>query len=159
MKTLVVYYSRTGVTRKVAEELAEQLGADLEEIHERKSRRGVLGFLGGAWDALRKKSSSIEPARCDPADYDLVLIGTPVWAGTMATPARSYLTERGRAIRRAALFCTHGGGGAGKAFRHMEELCGRSPTATMSLRGKAVQQDQHGDEVKAFVDSLKGDPE
>lgn len=52
---LVVYYSRTGATRKVAEYITKQLGADMEEIIDMKKRSGIWGFLIGGRDALRKK--------------------------------------------------------------------------------------------------------
>ncbi len=155
MKTLVVYYSRTGVTRKVAEEIAGLLGADLEEIVDTKGRKGVLGWFGGVKDALRKKSLPIGPIRCDPGEYDLVLIGTPVWAGTMATAVRTYLTEFASNIRRAAFFCTMHSSDPSNTFRDMQRLCGKPPAGTLAFRQKNVEKDEHLDEVRSFVELLK----
>ena len=98
MKTLVAYYSRTGVTRTVAQSIADQMDADVEEIVDGKKRRGLLGCCRSVWDALRKKTLPIEPAQHDPAGYDLVIVGTPVWAYSASTPARSYLSEHADAI-------------------------------------------------------------
>ena len=47
MRSLVVYYSRTGVTKKVAEAISQMLGADIEEIIDRRDRRGPKGFFTG----------------------------------------------------------------------------------------------------------------
>ncbi len=61
MKTLVVYYSRTGVTGTVAQALAGQLRADIEELRDRKSRRGPLGWLAAGKDATLKRLTDIDP--------------------------------------------------------------------------------------------------
>jgi len=95
MKVLVVYYSRTGVTRKTSETLAEALrgaghDATVEEIREPKSRKGILGYLGAGFAAMRRKRAQIEPVAADVASFDLVAVGTPVWAFTAATPVRAF---------------------------------------------------------------------
>ena len=76
---LVVYYSRTGGTRKVAEYIAKQLGADIEEIIDMKKRSGIWGFLTGARDALRRKETEINEIKKDSSKYDLVIAGSPMF--------------------------------------------------------------------------------
>ena len=58
MKNLVVYYSRTGRTKKIAKEIQERLNADIEEIHDVKNREGILGWLSAGRDAGTKKTTS-----------------------------------------------------------------------------------------------------
>ena len=60
MKVLVVYYSRTGNTRFVAEAVAQSLKADIEEIRDRKNRMGIFGFLRCGYEAIFKKLTDIE---------------------------------------------------------------------------------------------------
>lgn len=155
MKTLVVYYSRTGVTRTVAQALAGQLQADLEELHDRKSRRGALGWLSGGRDATLKRLTEIDPPVKDPSAYDLVLVGTPVWAFTMAPAVRTYLSQHGRAIKKAVFFCTMGGSGDRRTFSHMGELLGKSPAAALALREKDVRSGLYSTAVKALADRLR----
>lgn len=154
-RTLVAYYSRTGVTKTVAEAIAGGLGADLEELIDTKSRKGPLGFVIAAKDALRKKLTRIEPVTKTPADYDLVVIGTPVWAGTMASAVRTYLSQRGSEIKKVALFCTQGGSSPGHALEDMQELCGKPPVETLSLRTKTVKSGNFAEAADAFVERLK----
>jgi len=45
MKILVVFYSRTGATRTVAQKIADLVKGDLEEIKDTRNRAGILGFL------------------------------------------------------------------------------------------------------------------
>jgi len=154
-RALAVYYSRTGVTKTVAEAIAQRLGADVEELIDTKSRKGPLGFVIAGKDAVRKKLTRIEPVKKTPADYDLVVIGTPVWAGTMASAVRTYLSHRGSEMKKVALFCTQGGKSPGHTLEDMQELCGKPPVETLSLRTKTVKSGDFAGAVDAFVERLK----
>ena len=79
MKTLVVYYSRTGNTKFVAEEITAELGADIEEVVDLKKRDGKMGYLSASRDATGNRQTNIAETKRNPADYDLIVIGTPVW--------------------------------------------------------------------------------
>ncbi len=122
MKILVVYYSLTGNTRLIAETAARKLGAEIEELRDRKSRIGIRGFVTGGLDSLRKKRAELAPPRYDIRDYDLVLVGTPVWAWNMAPAVRAYLTGRPWEGKSVALFCTTGGTGQQKTLDGMAAL-------------------------------------
>ncbi|MDK2849883.1 MAG: hypothetical protein PWR32_550, partial [Candidatus Woesearchaeota archaeon] len=78
MKILVVCYSRTGKTRKIANKIAQSLNADFDEIIDQKPRRGFLGFLKAGYDATLGKTTEITFTR-NPENYDLIILGTPVW--------------------------------------------------------------------------------
>ena len=155
MKTLVVYYSRTGVTSQVAQALARRLGADMEEVREIKGRQGVLGYVKALADGGRKLSSAIMPLTHDPAEYDLVVVATPVWAFTMACAVRTYLTECGRNIKRLGLMCTMESSGDKGAFRDMESLCGRQAEARLTVLSREVRQDTFRPKIDSFAESLK----
>ncbi len=154
MKTLIVYYSRTGVTRTVAEALGERLAADVEEIRDAKKRTGALGSLGAGKDAMMRRLTEISEATHDPAGYDLVVIGTPVWAFTMAPAVRTYLAKHGHAVAKAASFCTMGGSGDKRTFQHVSELLGKKPTATLALLEKEVRSGAFAEKLDGFVAAL-----
>ncbi len=99
MNILVAYYSRSGTTSRVAQELATVLGADIEEIQDTVSRSGPLGYLRSGFQAFSKKLAVIRPFAHPCADYDVVVIGTPVWAGGMSSPVRTFMREYGSQIR------------------------------------------------------------
>jgi flavodoxin len=155
MKTLVVFYSRTGHTRKVAEKLAGLLGAETEELIERgKERGGVLGFMKAGRDAMLKRTVELAPAKKDPASFDLVVLGSPVWAFTMCPAVRAYAAAHAGAIRKAAFFCTHGGGGPSKSFTEAESILGKPLAATLALVDKAVDRGEIDAELAAFAKQL-----
>ena len=93
MKSLVLFYSRTGNTGKIANEIAVKLNSDIEEIFDKKNRKGIFGYLAAAKDAATKKFTQIEEVKKDLSQYDLVIIGTPVWAWGMAPAIRTYLSK------------------------------------------------------------------
>ena len=154
-KALVVYYSRTGHTRSVAMELAARCEADVEEIRDPATRRGgPLGYLRCAREALRKHLPPIEPATANPANYEVVILGTPVWASHMASPVRSYLHAHATEIGRIALYCTQGGNGGPKVLAEMAELCGRDALATLVLNERDVAKARYAERLDGFVTDI-----
>lgn len=112
-KMLVLYYSQTGNTKAVAVELANKLGADIEEItmvdpydpdfqatidHCKKDQeQGVL--------------PEIQPVKADIANYDVIFLGFPVWFGTYAPPVTTFLNGADLSGKKIVPFCTFGSGG------------------------------------------------
>lgn len=155
MKTLVVYYSRTGTTRKVAQELAEALGADIEELKERANREGAKGYLEAGRDSMRKRPAELEPVSLNPADYDLVVMCGPCWAQGMCTPTRTYGTEHKDSLSRVAFVATAGDARfARKAVKAMADATRIAPVATMALGEKEVAND-HSRALADFVAAVK----
>lgn len=155
MKTLIVFYSRTGVTKKLAQKLALELGADMEELIDKENRSGALGYLKSGRDARRKKLALLEPTRYNPADYEQVIIGTPVWANTMACAVRTYINEHKSEIKQIALFTTRGGESMDKANKYMTELSGLAPRAELSLTSKEVMRDMGQEKINEFISLVK----
>ena len=92
-KTLIVYHSRSGYTRRLAQSLAARLDADLEEIRIVQPLDGPLGYVMCAIEAIGGLGPALRPATRDPAKYDLVVVGTPVWFWSLASPVRSWLEQ------------------------------------------------------------------
>lgn len=154
MKTLIVFYSRTGFTKKVCLELAVKLQAEVEEIIDTKSRKGPIGWLYAGRDASRKMSTLIAQTQKDPAQYDLVVLGTPVWAWTLTPAIRAYLEQNRAKIKKAAFLCTMGGSGDNGTFQGMEELLGQKPAATLALKTKQVAGSQYAAELDKFAEQI-----
>jgi flavodoxin len=154
MKALVVYYSRTGTTRKVVEKLASLLKCVSEEIHDTTNRKGKLGWLRTGKDATSKKLTKLEKVNNDPAFYDIVIIGTSIWNHTLSTPIRTYLTQYKDRFKKVAFFCTYQYTDD-NPFEEMELLCGKTPVGTLRLRRKKeVEVDQHIKKTEEFIDKL-----
>jgi len=154
MKNLVVFYSRTGITKKVADYLARSMGCDLEEIVDLKDRRGPKGYLVGGKDAATKKLTEIEESKKDLAVYDTVIIGTPVWAFTMTPAVRTYIQKNKEQFKKVAFFCTQHGSGSKRTFRDMEALCEKKPISTLEVTEGQVKKDTCKPKMDEFVGSI-----
>lgn len=128
MKTAVVYYSMSGNTEWAAGEAAAGMEADLIEIRPVKAYpdRGFRKFFWGGKSAVMAEAPKLEPYAFDPEKYDRIVIGFPVWAGTMAPPVRTFALEQKEAIRgkQVAAFACQSGSGGEKALEKLRECLG-----------------------------------
>ena len=155
MNGLIIYFSRTGRTRKVAEAIQEATGFDLEEIKEKAGRVGTLGFLKSGMESSRRMLPQIMPLAHDPSQYDIVIIGTPIWASNMSSPIRAFITENKNKINQIALFCTGDGVDPEKVFTPISELLGKEPKATLGLIGPEREDEVASLKIQEFVAKLR----
>jgi len=151
MKKLIVYYSRTGTTKKVAEILSVKMQADLVEVIDMQDRSGLSGYVRSGYEAVMKKSVPIKPLGRDLSSYDLIIVGTPVWAGTMSTPIRTFLQENRDSIKRVAFFCTMGGSGDQTTFSQMNFLVKKGSDENLTLLTKEVINNNYEEKINSFI--------
>lgn len=152
--TLVVYFSRTGTTRKVADTIAKALGGDLDEIVDPTPRQGYLGYWRSLLEARRHAAVGIAQAKRAPAAYGLVVIGTPVWAWSVSPPVRAYLMTHKASLPDVAFFCTMGGRGSTSTFREMQSLAGKAPRAVFAVTTRDVAAQRYDKRLAEFVKRL-----
>jgi hypothetical protein len=154
-RVLIVYYSRSGHTRQVAEYIAERSTADIEPILEATPRRG--GFWGNiltSFETLRGQPSIIKALGSDPRTYDVVLFGTQVWAGSINPPARAFAAAHGGQLKRYRLFCTLGGMGSEHVFGQFAALVGHPPERTLAIPQSLLPNGAFRARVDSFLDGL-----
>ena len=154
MKVLVVYFSRTGNTRQIAQAMTGPLAADLECVQDGGAHSGIWGYVRSSYEAIRERVITIGAPIRDPSDYDLIILGTPVWAHNMCSPIRSYIAARKERFRAIAVFCTQGGSGASKVIGDIGKLCGRAPLASLVLDDQEIKKGQFTDKLTTFIKSV-----
>jgi len=154
MKALVAYYSRTGTTDKLAKDLATRMGCDIDPIVSKVKWEGTLRWMACGKAGMKKELCELEPPRKDPAQYDVVLVGTPIWAGFVSAPTRTYLTENKGKIKRVAFFLTCGGDDFAKVFDDMEAVAGQRPVAKLAVKARDLKAGNYAERAAAFVAEL-----
>jgi len=107
MKILVVYATRSGTCKMVAERVGKEMNADVEQLADLVNRKGIFGFMLSGFQATAKRCSPLGPLTHDPADYDLTIVVSPIWAGTYASPIRTFLRDYGKKMKEAAFLVLH----------------------------------------------------
>ena len=151
MKTLVVFYSRTGRSKKVDEKISQRVKGDLDEIIDLKNRKGILGYIISGKDGYQKNLTKIKYKK-DPSKYGLVVIGGPTWI-SMTPAIRTYLLKNNQKIKKIAFFATFGGNGD-KNLKEMQEIT-KKPIATLGLRDKKIDIGNYKREVEEFCNKIK----
>lgn len=138
MNILVVYYSRTGKTENLAEYIGENIGAEIGEIQDTKDRRGLIGWFKSLWDAIKEEETEIK-FDTDISGFDLVIVGTPVWAGNVSPAVRTFLNDRVN-NHDIAFFATYGSS-SGNVFQTMKNLS-KEPQAVLGLGRKELGNEE-----------------
>ncbi len=157
-RILVVYYSRSGTTRQIAEMLASELGADIEAIRERRaaeSRLGARGYVRSLIDALRHRTADVLPPLHDVSAYDAIVVGAPVWARGAAPPALAWLKAQRAQIRHVALFCSLGARGSRPALEQMAKAAGKAPLAVCAITARDLHRHTDGTKRQGFGQKLR----
>lgn len=152
--SLVVYYSRTGTTERLAEAIAQVLQADLERLEDTVNRAGPWGFVRSLRDAIGRRGASLKRLKHNPADYEQVLIGTPDWGKSVAAPVRTFLSSWCGRLPRVAFFLTDGRADHAMVFREMASLVGQDPVAVLGVPQREVREGEWAGAVATFVEQL-----
>jgi flavodoxin len=152
-KILVVYYSRTGNSKKVAEILQKELGCDIEEIIAQSSYAGIKGYIRAAREGIGKIAAKINPASKNAADYDIVIVGGPVWGRIISSPIRAYLEQNKDKIKNMASFCTMGGD-KGKSFQETERICNKSLVAKIAIKAWHIASGKAEEQIKSYCATI-----
>ena len=121
-KTLVLYYSLTGNTKTVAEEFANRLGADIEEItcidpYDTNFQACIQRCIQERQEGVLPE---IEPMKADLSKYETIFIGYPIWFGTYACPVITFLNNVDLSGKKIVPFCTFGSGGLESSIKDLK---------------------------------------
>jgi flavodoxin len=155
---LVVYYSRTGITQEVAQRIAAGCACDIEPIRDMLPRDGVPGYLRCCYEAFARKTPPIAPIARNPGDYELVILGAPVWVGRLSSPMRSFIRANAARLPQVAAFCTMGGSGGDRALDEIAALCGKPLVARMALADREIKGERDRDKIGQFTRTAAAAP-
>lgn len=144
-KTLIIYYSRSGNTDTIAQYIHNQTGADVVKLetvqpypeqYRATTIQAKKELEEDFYPELKTKINNI-------ADYDVILIGSPNWWGTLSMPIRTFLHDSDLSDKKIALFITHEGSGLGRSIDDLNKF---QPNAIIlestAIRGSDVNNSQ-----------------
>lgn len=131
-KSLVVYYSQTGATKKLAEIFQKAKNADVFEIATVTPYPSTYDSTIAAVGAQResKQWPALVNAKADLAKYDTVYLGYPIMFGSFAPPVYTFLDSNDLSGKVVVPFCTYGSGGRKASAAELKTL---EPNANVTL--------------------------
>jgi len=121
---LVVFYSHSGVTKKVAEQIHAKVGGDIHEIVEQNPYPRDYNTV--VEQAKREIAQGYRPPLKsevpDLSKYDVIFVGSPNWWSTIALPVATFLTSANFTDKMVIPFITHGGGGLNRTVSDIKKL-------------------------------------
>ena len=157
MKKLVVFYSLDGSTKFIADIIAEKTGADqlrLQPAKQLDSRKFSKFFWGGK-QVLTRKKPDLEPFDKNPADYDLIFIGTPVWAWTYTPALRSFFDLVKLQNKKIVLYDCHAGS-PGKTLDDMKEALEGNEIIDMYEFEEPIKREEiAGEMAEKWIEEVK----
>lgn len=158
MKSLVVYFSCSGVTKRVAEKLAKVTESDIFEIvpevpytdadldwMDKNSRSSVEMKDHSSRPAIKNKVNNME-------EYDVIYIGFPIWWYIAPTIINTFLEQYDFSNKTIVVYCTSGGSGFGNTIAELKPSCSDS---TRWIEGKRFLSNITEKELRNWKDSLK----
>jgi len=152
---LVVYFSRSGNTREIANLIHQEVGGTIHEIQPEvpypDSYNAVLD------QAKKEIQAGYKPALQSTVDriesYDTIFVGSPNWWSTIAPPVATFLSEYDLSGKTIVPFCTHGGGGLGRIGQDIAKLCPQSTIlSSLEIYGSGTGNAQA--EVSAWLSNI-----
>lgn len=142
MKNTVLYFSRSGVSKRIAGKVAKKLDCKTIEITDDVSWKGIFGFMKGGFYSLNKKITKVSLENdYNPAEADNIILVVPLWAGGTAPAGYSFLQKEIGNIKKLYLVVSSDGSAPDKAFLKLEEMVGPIKNKYGIIKSKKNEDD------------------
>ncbi len=154
-KILIVFYSRTGTVRQVAQLLAVQSGWALAEVGDLRPRAGFPGDARCVLENILHLRASYRYEGPALEDFEHVIVIAPVWVGRLAAPMRTFLADQLPFPARLSVVCVMAAHGAFSAIEQIARLTSTLPAPVLALLQRDVASGLSQDEVSGFIDQVR----
>lgn len=160
MKTLIVYYTLEGNTEYAVEKIKGKAGADSLKLIPKKAYadKGFKKFFWGGKSAVSGDKPELEDYDINLSDYERIVFGFPVWAGTFTPPLRTFIEDNKDSLngKHFSAFACQGGSGAEKAFSKLAKCIGIESfeSTGIFIDPKARQSAETDEKIIQFAQTL-----
>ena len=143
MKTLVVFYSLEGNVAKISKAIAETMNADILEIKLKRplNPNSFIKFIIGGFGAVRGWAPKLMPYTIDLNEYELIIIGTPVWASLPVPAVNTFFKDNNLTGKNIAIFCSYRGDSGKTLVKMKERATGANIISEMGFHQVKVDAD------------------
>ena len=149
-KILVVAYSYTGTSRRLAQLLVAQQHWTLGEVRDARPRSGAAGTWRCLLDSLFRRRTEIRYDGPNPGEFDAVVLVSPIWVYRLAGPMRSFVAAQRASLRDVAMISVMGGSGAPNAVEEVHRLIGRPSLMNAAFNTREVEDGSCATRLQAF---------
>ena len=152
-KSLVLYYSQTGATEMVAQEIGKMVDADIEAIALENPYSGTYMETIERVGKERQNGElpALLPLNADLSKYDVIYLGYPIWYGTYAMPVSSLAKEYDFAGKKIVTFCTFGSGGLEPAINDLKKALPDAEVAEVGFGIRNARMNSMAKELHRFM--------
>ncbi len=156
MKRLVVYYSLSGNTEAAAKKIAEKLGADLLKVDTEKAmpKSFAARIIVGGGQVMMNHIPKIKPLEKDPADYDEIILGSPIWNSKGVPAINAFLQDEKAAAKVTSLFFLSGGGETKKGLEAITKKLPNLRNSVSLLDKKHKDSKDNDTKIQKFVETI-----
>lgn len=153
MKKLVVYYSYTGHTKIIAEKIANKINTDIEEITPVKAySKDYQSVVDSTEDNEQtKETPEINKLKHNIAEYNEIIVGSPLWWYTITPPIRTFLKENNFSGKKIVPFVTNAGW-PGRAIKEATELAKNNGAEVINT--KEILFESNSSKIKTSEEEL-----
>ena len=152
---LVIVYSYTGTSRRVAQLLGSQQGWPLAEITDARPRSGAMGSWRCMLDSLLLRQPAIRYDGPPPSDFDAVVLVSPIWMMRLAGPMRSFVARQRDRLPDVAVLSVMGGQGAPNAAAEIGRMLGRAPILSAAVTQREADDGSCAARLQAFGNAVR----
>jgi hypothetical protein len=155
MRKGIFYYSKTGKNKILVDMLNQKGNFEIEEIIDKKNRKGIIGFVKSGFDAITKKLTEIENIKLNPDVFDHIIIGTPIWAGNITPAIRTFLKKFNGSIKNYSVISVSGFGEKNlKVINDFVKILGSKPKSVLFVSENELKEKIIEEKINKFLSEI-----
>jgi|SRR6056297_147827 len=150
---LIVYFTRTGNSENLAEQVGVKLHGEIDEIKSKVKYHGTFGFIRAGYRSVTNKVDEIDFQK-DPSEYKILVIVSPIWASNIPSPIRAYIEENRKKIDKFGLIINGSMKENKKAYDNFADVLG-NPISEYVADNSNINYEICQKELEDFSDKIR----
>lgn len=156
MKSICIYHTRSGISKEIALQIANEIGAEIMSVSDGKEYKGFFGYIAAAILGLKKKLPTIllSKSECSLEEYDKVVIIAPIWCENVSPVMRAFLAQNQNRFQGELFYVITSMSGLSYQTK-IDALCKLTGKPYDDLIQVKTHKNNWNDEVMDFVEKIR----